>query len=59
MSMRCRTLKDEIQHRAFQYRGVRIGRGLSHEEAFIAGAKCLAELIKNGEVSIEQIKEEL
>jgi len=59
MPRKCPTLKAEIQHRAFQYRNMRFGRGITHEEAFIAGANYVAQLIKDGEVSIEEIKEEV
>lgn len=56
--MRCNTLKAEIQHRGYQFRMLRIGRGHSHEEAFAAGAKLIIDLICSGEVTVEQIKQQ-
>jgi hypothetical protein len=55
--MRCDTLKAEIQHRGYQYRMMRLGRGLSHEAAFAAGAQLILDLIKSGELSINQINQ--
>lgn len=49
--MRCNTLAAEIQHRGYQYRYMCKGRGPSHEEAFIAGAQLILDLIKSGELS--------
>jgi hypothetical protein len=55
--MRCATLSAEIQHRGYQYRMRRKGRGLSHEEAYAAGAQLILDLIKSGELSINQINQ--
>ena len=55
--MRCNSLQAEIQHRGYQYRMMRLVRGHSHEEAYAAGAKLILELIKSGELSIEQIEQ--
>lgn len=48
-------LNAEIQHRGYQYRMQRLGRGITHEVAFQAGAKFILDLIKSGELSTNQI----
>ena len=54
--MRRNTVQAEIQHRGYQYRMMRLGRGHSHEEAYAAGAWLILDLVKSGELSIKQIK---
>lgn len=56
MSLRCNNLAAEIQHRGYQYRMMCQGRGPSHEKAFIAGAQLILDIIKSGELSINQIE---
>ena len=54
--MRCSNLAAEIQHRGYQYRMMRLYRGTTHEKAFAAGAKLIIDLIRSGEIDLEQIK---
>lgn len=48
-------LKDTIQHRGYQYRMMRLGRGRTHEDAFKAGAQLILDLIKSGDLTINQV----
>lgn len=54
--MRCDNIQAEIQHRGYQYRMMRQGRGPSHEAAFIKGAQLILDLIKSGELPINKLK---
>ena len=46
--MRCASIEKEIQHKGYQYRMMKLGRGISHEEAFKAGALLVLNMIKKG-----------
>ena len=48
------SVKDYVQHRGFQYRCMRLGRGPTHEEAFRAGAQLILDMIKSGQLSTNQ-----
>ena len=54
--MRCNNLAAEIQHRGYQYTCMRKGRGITHERAFRSGAMLVINLIKEGAVSLDEIK---
>lgn len=53
--MSTNNLQAYIQHRGYQYRMQRQGRGQSHEIAFADGAKLILDMIRSGELSTDKI----
>ena len=53
--MKYNDINDTIKFNGYRYRMMRQGRGESHEKAYRAGAQLILDLIKSGELSINQI----
>lgn len=49
-------IEDTIKRQAELYRMVRKGRGETHQQAYMQGAKLILDLLRSGEYSINQIK---